>query len=146
MGSGFSGAKVQLGVRTTKAVKTLGCSNLKQLIETDKLIVNDYNLIEEISTFVSHGQSYQAEQGHTDDLAMCCVLFAWMTNQIYFKELTNLDIRERMFLEQQDQLEQDMAPFGFIVDGLEDSNVGEVVDEYGTRWNPVVRHNGYDNW
>jgi len=146
LGSGFSGAKVQLGVRTTKAVKILGCSNLKQLIETDKLIVNDYNLIEEISTFVSHGQSYQAEQGHTDDLAMCCVLFAWMTNQIYFKELTNLDIRERMFMEQQDQLEQDMAPFGFIVDGLEDSNVGEVVDEYGTRWNPVVRHNGYDNW
>ena len=110
LGSGFSGGKVQLGVRTTKAVKMLGCSNLKQLIETDKLIINDYDIITEFATFVKHGQSFQAEEGHTDDLAMCCVLFAWMTNQTYFKELTNVDIRERMFLEQQDQLEQDMAP------------------------------------
>ena len=68
------------------------------------------NLYTEFSTFVKHGQSFQAEEGHTDDLAMCCVLFGWMTNQTYFKELTNVDIRERMFLEQQDQLEQDM-PF-----------------------------------
>ena len=84
LGSGFSGGKVQLGVRTTKAVKMLGCSNLKQLVETDKLIINDYDLITEFSTFVKHGQSFQAEEGHTDDLAMCCVLFGWMTNQTIF--------------------------------------------------------------
>jgi len=139
LGSGFSGGKVQLGVRTTKAVKMLGCSNLKQLIETDKLIINDYDLITEFSTFVKHGQSYQAEEGHTDDLAMCCVLFAWMTNQTYFKELTNVDIRERMFLEQQDQLEQDMAPFGFMDNGIDDPMGETVIDEYGQRWSPVVR-------
>jgi len=143
LGSGFSGGKVQLGVRTTKAVKMLGCSNLKQLIETDKLIVNDYDLITEFSTFVKHGQSYQAEDGHTDDLAMCCVLFGWMTNQTYFKELTNVDIRERMFLEQQDQLEQDMAPFGFVDDGINNPMGETVVDEYGQRWSPVVRN--YDS-
>ena len=43
-----------------------------------------------------------------------------MTNQTYFKELTNVDIRERMFLEQQDQLEQDMFPFGFMDNGIDD--------------------------
>ena len=145
LGSGFSGGKVQLGVRTTKAVKMLGCSNLKQLIETDKLIINDYDLITEFSTFVKHGQSYQAEEGHTDDLAMCCVLFAWMTNQTYFKELTNVDIRERMFLEQQDQLEQDMAPFGFMDNGIDDPMGESVIDEYGQRWSPVVR-NYENNW
>ncbi len=145
LGSGFSGGKVQLGVRTTKAVKLLGCSNLKQLIETDKLIINDYDLITEFSTFVKHGQSYQAEEGHTDDLAMCCVLFAWMTNQTYFKELTNVDIRERMFLEQQDQLEQDMAPFGFVDNGLDDPMGENIVDEYGQRWSPVVRDYS-NNW
>ena len=139
LGSGFSGGKVQLGVRTTKAVKMLGCSNLKQLIETDKLIINDYDLITEFSTFVKHGQSFQAEEGHTDDLAMCCVLFGWMTNQTYFKELTNVDIRERMFLEQQDQLEQDMAPFGFMDNGIDDPLGETVIDEYGQRWSPVVR-------
>ena len=95
LGAGFSGGKAQLGVRTTKAVKSLGCSNLKQMVETDKLIINDYELIEELSTFVQHGQSYQAEEGHNDDLAMCCVLFGWMTNQQYFKELTDIDLRER---------------------------------------------------
>ena len=108
LGAGFSGGKAQLGVRTTKAVKSLGCSNLKQMVETDKLIINDYELIEELSTFVQHGQSYQAEEGHNDDLAMCCVLFGWMTNQQYFKELTDIDLREKMFLEHQNQLEQDM--------------------------------------
>ena len=145
LGSGFSGGKVQLGVRTTKAVKMLGCSNLKQLIETDKLIINDYDLITEFSTFVKYGQSFQAEDGHTDDLAMCCVLFAWMTNQTYFKELTNVDIRARMFLDQHDQLEQDMAPFGFVDDGINNPMGETVVDEYGQRWSPVVRDYN-NNW
>ena len=66
-------------------------------------------------------------------------IFGWVTDQIYFKELTDNDIRERMYADQQDQLEQDMAPFGFVVDGLEDENIGEIVDEYGTRFSPIVR-------
>jgi len=138
LGGGFSGGKAQLGVRTTKAVKSLGCSNIKQIIESDKLIVQDYDLINEWSTFIAKGQSYEAEEGHTDDLAMCCVLFGWMVQQTYFKELTDDDIRARLYKEQQHQLEQDMAPFGFIVDGV--SDYGEtIIDEYGTRWSPVVR-------
>ena len=136
VGGGFSGGKAQLGVRTTKAVKKMGCSNLKQIVETDKLIINDYELIKEFSTFILKGQSYEAEEGHTDDLVMCCVLFGWLVQQTYFKELTDDDIRERMYKEQQNQLEQDMAPFGFILDGVND-NVE--IDEYGTRWTPVVR-------
>ena len=144
IGGGFSGGKAQLGVRTTKAVKKLGCSNLKQIVETDKLIVNDYDLISEFSTFSQKGQTFEAEDGHSDDLAMCCVIFAWLAQQTYFKELTDDDIRARMFREQQHQLEQDMAPFGFIDDGLNDSNVGEMIDEYGTRWSPVVRSHDSD--
>ena len=105
----FSGGKAQLGVRTTKAVKKLGCSNLKQIIETDKLIITDYDLINEFSTFILKGQSFEAEEGHSDDLTMCCVLFAWLVEQTYFKELTDDDIRARMFAEQQHQLEQDIT-------------------------------------
>ena len=136
VGGGFSGGKAQLGVRTTKAVKKMGCSNLKQIVETDKLIINDYELIKEFSTFILKGQSYEAEEGHTDDLVMCCVLFGWLVQQTYFKELTDDDIRERMYKEQQNQLEQDMDPFGFILDGV---NNDVEIDEYGTRWTPVVR-------
>ena len=145
MGGGFSGGKAQLGIRTTKAVKAVGCSNLKQLVETDKLVIEDFDTINELSTFIVHGSSFQAEEGCNDDLVMCCVLFAWATDQTYFKELTDNDIRVQMYKDQQHQLEQDMAPFGFIIDGLEEENVGEIVDEYGTKWNPVVRKHD-TNW
>ena len=144
LGAGFSGGRAQLGVRTTKAVKKIGCSNLKQLIEDDKLIIEDLDIISELSTFIVKGQSFQADEGCTDDLVACLFLFAWTSDQTYFKELTDMDIRKTMMKEQQDALEQDMAPFGFVVTGLEDENVGQMVDEYGTKWAPVVRDHGTD--
>ena len=139
MGGGFSGGKAQLGVRTTKAVKAIGCSNLKQLVESDKIIIEDFDIINELSTYIVHGSSFQAEEGCNDDLVMCCVLFAWATDQTYFKELTDSDIRHQMYKDQQNQIEQDMAPFGFVVNGLEEENIGGAVDEYGTKWTPIVR-------
>ena len=145
MGGGFSGGRAQLGVRTTKAVKKMGCSNLKQLVEDNKLIVEDYEVINELSTFIVKGQSFEADEGCNDDLVSCLFIFAWATDQQYFKELTDNDIRQTMMREQQDALEQDMAPFGFVVNGLEDENIGEMVDEYGTKWSPVVRDYG-TNW
>ena len=137
LGAGFSGGKAQLGVRTTKAVKRIGCSNLKQLIESDKLLIPDYDMMSELSTFIVKGSSWQADDGCTDDLVACLFLFAWAVDQTYFKELTDNDIRERMYAEQREQLEQDMAPFGFIDNGIDDPE--EEVDEYGTRWTTVVR-------
>ena len=139
MGGGFSGGKAQLGVRTTKAVKKIGCSNLKQMIEDSKIVVEDFDCINELSTFIVKGSSFEADDGCTDDLVACMFIFGWATDQTYFKELTNNDIRQQMFAEQQDQIEQDMAPFGFVVNGLEEENVGQMIDEYGTKWNPVVR-------
>jgi len=144
LGGGFSGGRAQLGVRTTKAVKKVGCSNLKQLIEDNKLIIEDLDIISELSTFIVKGQSFQADEGCTDDLVACLFLFAWTSDQTYFKELTDMDVRQTMRKEQQDALEQDMAPFGFVVTGLEDENIGQVVDEYGTRWSPIVRDHRSD--
>ena len=144
MGGGFSGGRAQLGVRTTKSVKKTGCSNLKQLVEDSKLIVEDYDCINELSTFIVKGHSFEADEGCTDDLVACMFLFAWATDQTYFKELTDVDIRATMMREQQDALEQDMAPFGFVFTGLEDENIGEMVDEYGTKWSPIVRDHGTD--
>ena len=100
--------------------------------------------IRDRSTFIVKGQSFQADEGCTDDLVACLFLFAWTSDQTYFKELTDMDIRKTMMKEQQDALEQDMAPFGFVVTGLEDENVGQMVDEYGTKWAPVVRDHGTD--
>ena len=145
LGGGFSGGRAQLGVRTTKAVKRIGCSNLKQLVEDNKLVIEDLDIISELSTFIVKGQSFEADEGCTDDLVACLFMFAWTCDQQYFKELTDMDVRQTMMREQQDALEQDMAPFGFVVNGLEDENVGQMVDEYGTKWNPVVRDHG-TNW
>jgi len=133
VGSGFSGKKSQLGVRTTAAVKKLGCSNLKLLIEDDKLLVNDYDIISEMTTFIQKHNSFIAEEGCNDDLVMCLVIFAWLVAQDYFKEMTDNDIRKRIYEEQKNQIEQDMSPFGFISDGLEDMEVF-VEQETGDRW------------
>jgi len=139
IGQGFSGKKSQLGVRTTSGVKKLGCSNLKTLLEDDKILVSDYEIISELTTFAQKGNSFEAEEGCNDDLAMCLVLFSWLVAQDYFKEMTDNDIRKRLYEEQKNQIEQDMAPFGFISDGLDDKvftdDSGETwhVDEYGDR-------------
>ena len=143
LGGGFSGGRAQLGVRTTKAVKSIGCSNLKQLVEDNKIIIEDFDTINELSTFIVKGSSFEADDGCNDDMVACLFIFGWCTDQTYFKELTNNDIREQMYRENQDQLEQDMAPFGFVINGLEDDNIGTAVDEYGTRWAPIVRQ--YDS-
>ena len=131
VGQGFSGKKTQLGVRTTAAVKKLGCSNLKTMIEDNKLLTCDYEIISELTTFAQKHNSFEAEEGCNDDLAMCLVIFSWLVAQEYFKEMTDNDIRKRIYEEQKNQIEQDMAPFGFIADGFDDESF---VDKDGERW------------
>ena len=131
LGQGFSGKKTQLGVKMSTAVKQVGCSNLKVLIEDDKLIIPDYDCIAELTTFIQKGTSFQAEEGCNDDLAMCMVIFAWMAMQEYFKELNDNDVRARIYKDQRDAIEQDMAPFGFVSDGLEED---QYVDAQGEVW------------
>ena len=129
VGQGFSGKKTQLGVKMSKTVKKVGCSNLKTLIEDEKIIFNDYDIISELTTFIQKHNSFEAEEGCNDDLAMCLVIYAWLVQQDYFKELTDQDVRKRIYEDQRDQIEQDMSPFGFIVDGREDESFvdGEIV-------------------
>ena len=143
LGGGFSGRGNQLGLRMTKGTKKIGTSNLKSLIEGDKLIIQDFDIISELSTFIAKGKSFEAESGATDDLVMCLVIFSWLANQRYFKELTNVDVRGQMFTEQQNAIEADMAPFGFIDDGLNDpeGNDGYFVDA-GEVWRPVTYRKG----
>ena len=132
IGQGFSGGKVQLGVKMSTAVKKVGCSNLKQLIEDDKMLLCDYDIISELTTFIQKGTSWQAEEGCNDDLAMCLVMFAWLAVQPYFKELHDNDVRVQMFEEQREAIEADMAPFGFVDNGMEDTTY---VDDDGNVWN-----------
>ena len=139
LGQGFSGKKTQLGVKMSTATKQVGCSNLKALIEEDKLLINDYDTIAELTTFIAKGQTFQAEEGCNDDLAMCLVIFGWMAMQPYFKEMHDNDVRQRIYEQQKDMIEQDMAPFGFVTDGMEDDYFADAqgdvwkVAEYGDK-------------
>lgn len=132
VGQGFSGSKVQLGVKMSTTVKKTGCANMKQLIEDDKLIFEDYDIIAELTTFIQKGQAWEAEDGCNDDLAMCLVIFSWLATSDYFRELHDSDVRARMYLEQKEAIEADMAPFGFISDGMDEESF---VDPEGQVWN-----------
>jgi hypothetical protein len=116
LGGGFN-KQSRVGLKTTQATKRVGCLNIKALIENNKLIINDYDLLSELSTFISKGTSYEAEYGKHDDLVMCLVLFAWMTNQNYFKDLLETDVRKNLMEEREKELEDDMLPF-FSDDGM----------------------------
>ena len=131
IGQGFSGKKTQMGVKMSKTVKKVGALNLKTLIEEDKVIFKDYEIISELTTFIQKHNSFEAEEGCNDDLAMCLVIYAWLVQTDYFKELTDQDVRKRLYEEQKNQIEQDMAPFGFVIDGTDDESF---VDDDGDRW------------
>lgn len=128
---GFGASQSQLGIRTTKAVKRLGCSLLKTFVEDDKLIFTDYDIVQELVSFTLKNHSYEADAGHNDDLVMCLVLFCWLSTQNYFKDLANMDIRKQVFDEKLKQLEDDLTPFGFIETGIDPDFD---IDEHGNGW------------
>ena len=140
VGQGFSGTKTQLGVKMSKTVKKVGSLNLKTMIEGDKVTFNDYEIISELTTFIQKNNSFEAEEGCNDDLAMCLVIYAWLVAQDYFKELTDQDVRKRLYEEQKNQIEQDMAPFGFMNDGLDE---GMFIDSEGDRWTTASPYDEY---
>ena len=131
-GFGGGGKNQQLGVRTSQVVKKLGCAVLKNLIENDKLIVEDAEIIEELTTFVATNSSFQADAGYTDDLVMTLVLFSWATRQEFFKNLTDVDVRLEIYSDDIKKIEEDLLPFGYILTGQDDiSNIEE--DEWDSK-------------
>ncbi len=127
------GQQTRMGVRTTKQVKRIGCMGLKTQVESDKLLINDERILYELFRFVNIGDSYEAEEGH-DDLVMCCVLFAWAMEQTYVKELTSVDLRQRLEKENEEALEENLVPFGII-------NQGEM-----PVFAPIAAKKGDDSW
>lgn len=120
---GRKGADPFPGIRTTKKTKRVGCANLKDVIEKQQILITDYWFINQLSTFVqSDSGSYQADDGFFDDVVMCGVLFGWLITQPWFKDLTNKDIRLKMYEQSVHQIEEDLVPFGFYSNGLEEED------------------------
>lgn len=126
--------KIAFGLKTSKQTKMIGCTNLKALIESDKLIINDSETIMELTTFSADKQSFAAEEGNNDDLVMTLVHFGWLTAQKYFRENIKNDIRQALQEEQLNLMDQDIVPFGAIsgYQGEEDSMYE--IDSNGDLW------------
>ncbi len=134
LGQYGAGARIEYGVKMSVNVKKIGSINLKALIEGDKLLINDYDTINELSTFVQKSNTFKAEEGKNDDLVDCLVTFAWASTQEYFRELTDDDIRKRLFKENEEREEDDsILPIGFIETGIEP----ETFVEKDLLWNVV---------
>lgn len=114
------GRSAKLGVTTSKAVKRQGCFAIKSLVEDTKLLIHDADVIGELSVFTEKGQTFQADEGYNDDLAMTLVLFGWVTTNSFFVDLTNVNVREGLFNAEMRMIENDLTPFGQIVDGSEE--------------------------
>jgi len=130
---GFGGGVSQFGVRMSEVVKRTGCSILKSLVEGEKIIVQDFDVIKEMFSFVSKKNSFEAETGYHDDLIMTLVIFGWLSSQPYFKDLSSLDIRKDIYQDKIKQVEEEMTPFGFVDDGVDDPEPTEKSSD-GTLW------------
>lgn len=119
-----------IGVEMTRKVKRLGCSSIKDLLEENKLTIVDEDTILEISTFVAKGQSYEASDGNHDDLMMNLVMFGYFVSTQFFADMTNIDLKQMMFEQKMKQIEDDIVPFGFIDDGMDEINRYEPQSEY----------------
>lgn len=127
------------GIRTTKTVKSIGCSMLKMLIEQNQLMLVDFNTIQELSRFSKKGNSYEAESGSHDDLVMNLVLFSWLTDQTFFKEITDINTLHKLREKTDEQIQDDLLPFGFIMNGDDEpisprNNEGWMAVEADDNW------------
>ena len=106
-----------IGIEINRKTKRLGCSAIKDILETNRLTINDDNTILEISTFEAKGQSYEASEGNHDDLMMNLVLFGYFVSTQYFSDMTDINLKQMMFEQKMQEIENDVVPFGFIDDG-----------------------------
>lgn len=120
---GFGKINAERGVKTTKTVKSVGCALLKLLLEQNQLIINDFATIQELSTFSKKYNSYEAETGCHDDLVMCLVLFAWFSDQSFFKEYTDINTITKLRDRSEEEVIEDLVMFGVVDDGHPDPNI-----------------------
>lgn len=142
---GFGGGVSQSGVRTDKRIKRIGCTQLKTLVETNRLQVWDKDIISEFSTFIEDSKgTYSADEGYHDDLVMTLVLFGWLTTNPYFRDLSDINLRESIFADRIRQVEEDLVPFGFFDNGVSNNVEEKYILEDGDLW--TVDKNFNKNW
>jgi len=136
--SGFK-KSVTFGLKTTTPVKKMGCANLKALVENDNLLIEDFDTISELNTFVRVRDTYMAEEGNNDDIVMTLVLFSWLTAQKFFKEATNSDLRKKLTEDLNVSIDEDLTPVGIFDDGVKEEKINDGEDLWS-----LVKDRGYN--
>jgi hypothetical protein len=134
-----------IGVTMNRKTKRIGCSGIKDIIETGKLDIVDENTILEISTFVSKGQSYEASDGNHDDLMMNLVMFGYYLSTQSFGDLYDVDLKSMLFEQRMQEIEDDILPFGIIDDGRDYIPQSEILHP-GSGWQLPDRTVEDDLW
>lgn len=124
-----------IGVTMNRKIKRIGCSTLKELLEENRLELVDRVTITELLTFINKGTSYEAAKGYHDDMVMNCVLFAWFVTTVFFEHLTDSQVKNLLYSEQQKMIEDDLLPAG-VFGSVKDEEVS-FVDNEGDRWFPI---------
>jgi hypothetical protein len=119
----------KLGIEITRKSKRLGCSAIKDILENNKLKINDEQTILEISTFESRGQSYEASDGNHDDLMMNLVMFGYFVSTQYFADMTDIDMKRMLFEQRMKEIEEEVVPFGYIQDNSDQIDLYERDDD-----------------
>lgn len=125
---GQQGADPYPGVRTTKKTKRIGCANLKDIIEKQQLVVDDETCIRELATFIqSDSGNWEADDGFNDDQVTTLWLFAWLVTQPWFVDLTDKSMRNKMYTEKMQEIEESLTPFGFMSNGFSEYEDDEII-------------------
>ena len=141
LSTGF-GRGVQMGLKMSAQVKRIGCSNLKTLIEGNKLVINDFDTYSELTTFIANKTSFSAESDANDDLVMTLIIFAWAATQKYFKELVSHDIRKQFQLEQMNQIDE-ISPPALLIDNGQEHNFDIFDGDVWEKANSGETYSGY---
>ena len=132
----------RIGIEMNRKVKRIGCSGIKDLLENKKVEIIDEQTINEISTFVSKGQSYEASDGNHDDLMMNLVMFGFFVSTGFFADLTDINLKQMMFEAKMKEIEDDVPPFGHIDDGVAQAEL----EEEQKKWNQWQTFHGVEEW
>lgn len=72
------------GIKTNLRTRSVGCSNMKSMIENDFILVDDLETIYELGNFIAKNDRYEADEGCHDDCVMTLVIFSWLSKQDWF--------------------------------------------------------------
>lgn len=112
---------LDIGVKTTRSTKAIGCSTLKDLVEKNMMVINSKENIDQHKHYVESGKSWNAEAGWHDDLVMTNVIFAYLTTTEIFQEYVNTtdqSLAKNVFRKEIEEISNEELPFVIQEDGI----------------------------